>query len=141
MTYIYSWAPDQWVRGSLVIMREGGHLVMNIRDLNRDELVGLAQRTFEKNEWTQDDLRILRACWREFEERGGENAVMFFRPAFFGILKVHEIETGEVDEEFIRTLEPSQIARDYREIIRKLEQARSSDRVHTPIGEEQYPTK
>jgi hypothetical protein len=108
---------------------------MKIGDLNRDELVGLAQQTYEKNEWTRDDLRILRACWREFEKRGGDNAVMFFRPAFFSVLKLHEIETGEVDEEFIRTLEPSQIARDYREIIRKLERARSSDRVHTPIDE------
>jgi hypothetical protein len=66
---------------------------------------------------------------------------MFFRPAYFGVLKLHEIETGEVDEEFIRTLEPSQIARDYREIMRKLEQARSSELVQAPIGEEQYPTK
>lgn len=94
---------------------------MRIKDLSRDELVGLAQQTYEKNEWTQDDLGILRSCWNEFEQRGGENAVMFFRPAFFGVLKVHEIETGEVDEEFIRMLEPSQIAQDYREIIRKLD--------------------
>jgi hypothetical protein len=102
---------------------------MGIKDLNRDDLVELAQRTYEKDDWTQDDLRTLRACWNEFEKRGGENAVMFFRPAFFGVLKVHEIETGEVDEEFIRTLEASQIARDYREIIRKLEGARHSELV------------
>jgi len=104
-----------------------------MKDLSRDELVGLAQQTYDKDEWTQGDLRILRACWSEFEQRGGENAVMFFRPTFFGVLKVHEIETGEVDEEFIRMLEPSQIARDYREIIRKLEQARSSELVQAPL--------
>jgi hypothetical protein len=106
---------------------------MKIANLNTDELGTLAQRTYEKKEWTQDDLRILRACWNEFERRGGDNAVMFFRPAFFGVLEVDEIETGKVDEEFIRTLEPSQIARDYREIIRKLEQARSSELVQAPL--------
>jgi hypothetical protein len=98
----------------------------DLRELNRDELVMLAQQIYEKNDWAQDDLRILRACWNEFERRGGDNAVMFFRPAFFSVLKVHEVESGEIGEEFILTLEPSQIARDYREIIRKLEQARSS---------------
>ena len=67
---------------------------MNIGDLNRDELVALAQRTYDKNDWTVDDLRILRACWNEFEWRGGDNAVIFFRPAYFGALKLHEIETG-----------------------------------------------
>jgi hypothetical protein len=106
---------------------------MKIENLNQDELVGLAQQTYQKSDWTQDDLRILRACWNEFEKRGGDNAVMFFRPAFFGVLKVHEVENGDVDEEFIRTLEPSQIARDYREIIRKLEQARSSELVQAPL--------
>jgi hypothetical protein len=105
----------------------------DLRELNRDELVALALQAYEKQEWTQDDLRILRACWNEFEKRGGGNAVMFFRPAFFTVLKVHEVENGDVDEEFIRTLEPSQIARDYREIIRKLEQARSSELVQAPL--------
>jgi hypothetical protein len=81
----------------------------------------LAQQTYEKSEWTQDDLRILRGCWKEFERRGGENAVMFFRPAFFGLLKVHEVESGEVDEGYVRMLERtgSEIAQDYWEIMRK----------------------
>lgn len=37
--------------------------------------------------------------------------------------RLHEIETGEVDEEYVRMLERggAEIARDYREIIRKLE--------------------
>lgn len=98
---------------------------MRIKDLGRDALVALAQQTYEKNEWTQDDLRILRDCWNEFEQRGGENAVMFFRPAFFGVLKVHEVESGEVDEEYVCMLERtgSEIARDYREIMRKLQGA------------------
>ena len=98
---------------------------MRIRDLSRDDLVALAQQTYEKDEWTQRDLGILRDCWTEFEQRGGENAVMFFRPAFFGVLKVHEIESGVVDEGFIRMLESigSEIAQDYREIMRKLQDA------------------
>jgi len=96
---------------------------MNIRDLNRDDLVALAQQTYKKAEWTKDDVRILRACWNEFQQRGGDNAVMFFRPAFWGVLKVHEIETGEVDEDYVGMLERTgaEIAEDYREIIRKLE--------------------
>ncbi len=98
---------------------------MNIRDLNRDDLVALAQQTYDKAEWTKDDVRILRACWNEFEQRDGDNAVMFFRPAFWGVLKVHEIETGEVDEDYVGMLERSgaEIAQDYREIMRKLERA------------------
>ena len=68
---------------------------MKIATMNTDELVTLAQRTYEKKEWRQDDLRILRACWNEFERRGGDNAVMFFRPAFFAVLKVHEVENGK----------------------------------------------
>jgi hypothetical protein len=101
----------------------------NLRSLDRDELVALAQQTYEKSEWTQDDLRILRACWKEFEHRGGDNAVMFFRPAFFGVLKVHEVENGDVDEDYVRMLERtgSEIARDYRSIMRKLERARSAE--------------
>jgi hypothetical protein len=98
---------------------------MRMKDLSRDELVGLAQQTYEKDEWTQGDLGILRDCWTEFEQRGGDNAVMFFRPVFFGVLKVHEIESGVVDEGFIRMLEGigSEIAQDYREITRKLQGA------------------
>jgi hypothetical protein len=97
----------------------------DLRSLNRDELVALAQLTYEKKEWTQDDLRILRGCWKEFDQRGGDNAVMFFRPAFFGALKVHEIESGEVDENYVCMLERtgSEIAQDYREIMRKLQVA------------------
>jgi hypothetical protein len=97
----------------------------DLKSLNRDELVMLAQQIYEKNDWAQDDLRILRACWNEFERRGGDNAVMFFRPAFFAVLKVHEVESGEVDEDYVRMLERtgSEIAQDYREIVRKLQGA------------------
>jgi len=58
---------------------------------------------------------------------GGENAVMFFRPAFWGVLKFHEIETGEVDEDYVLMLERTgaEIAVDYRKIQRKLQGAAS----------------
>jgi hypothetical protein len=116
---------------------------MKIENLNRDELVALAQQTYEKSDWTLDDLRILRACWTEFEQRGGDNAVMFFRPAFWGVLKVHEIETGEVDEDYVRMLERtgSEIARDYREIMGKLERVRRSDLMQAPVGRKQHTSK
>jgi len=58
---------------------------------------------------------------------GGENAVMFFRPAFFGVLKFHEIDSGEVTEEEVQMCERTgaEIAVDYREIQRKLRGAAS----------------
>ena len=100
---------------------------MKIKDLSRDDLMALAQQTYEKNEWSLDDIAILRACWNEFELRGGVNAVMFFRPAFWGVLKFYEIETGEVDEDYVLMLERtgSEIATDYREVMRKLRGAAS----------------
>ena len=95
---------------------------MNVRDLNRDGLMALAQQTYEKNDWSLDDIAILRACWKEFEWRGGENAVMFFRPAFWGVLKFHEIDSGEVTEEDVQMWERTgaEIAVDYRDVMRKL---------------------
>ena len=100
---------------------------MNIKDLSRDDLMALAQQTYEKNDWSLDDIAILRACWNEFELRGGENAVMFFRPAFWGVLKFHEIDSGEVTEEEVQMCERTgaEIAVDYREIQRKLRVAAS----------------
>ncbi len=100
---------------------------MKIRDLSRDDLVALAQQTYEKEDWSLDDIAILRACWNEFERRGGENAVMFFRPAFWGVLKFHEIETGEVTEEDVQMCERTgaEIAVDYRDVMRKLRGAAS----------------
>jgi hypothetical protein len=96
---------------------------MKVKDLDRDKLMALAQATYEKSDWLSDDITTLRACWAEFEKRGGFNAVMFFRgPGFFGALKVHEIESGEVTEEDVRMFERTgaEIAADYRDIMRKL---------------------
>jgi len=55
---------------------------------------------------------------------------MLFRPAYWGVLKFHEIERGEVDEEYVQMLEctGAEIAPDYREVMRKLAHAaRSTD--------------
>ena len=95
------------------------------RDLCNDDLMELAQKTYDKNAWTAADVRILRECWNEFEKRGGYNALMFFRPAYFCALKVHEIESGEVNEAEVERMEMigAEIATDYREIMRKLEAA------------------
>jgi hypothetical protein len=48
--------------------------------------------------------------------------VLFFRPTYFDVLKFHEIDSGEVGEEQVEMYECSgaEIARDYREIMRKL---------------------
>jgi len=106
---------------------------MNVRDLNRDDLMALAQQTYEKEDWSREDIGTLRACWNEFELRGGENAVMFFRPAFWGVLKFHEIETGEVDEDYVQMCERTgaEIATDYREVMRKL---RGAKKTHSAVG-------
>jgi hypothetical protein len=95
---------------------------MKIRELSRDDLMALAQQTYEKNDWSRVDIGTLRACWKEFEWRGGENAIMFFRPAFFGVLKFHEIDSGEVTEEYVQMCERTgaEIAVDYRDVMRKL---------------------
>jgi hypothetical protein len=69
-----------------------------------------------------DDVYTLRACWEEFERRGFGQPVLFFRPAYFGVLKFHEIDSGEVGEEQVQMYERTgaEIAPDYREIMRKL---------------------
>jgi hypothetical protein len=48
--------------------------------------------------------------------------VLFFRPAYFDVLKFHEIDSGEVGEEQVQMYERTgaEIAPDYREITRKL---------------------
>lgn len=94
----------------------------NAKTLNRDELMALAQETYDKEQWSADDVYTLRACWEEFERRGFGQPVIFFRPAYFGVLKVHEIESGEVDEERVQMYERTgaEIALDYRRIMLKL---------------------
>ena len=69
-----------------------------------------------------DDVYTLRACWEEFERRGFGQPVIFFRPAYFDVLKFHEIDSGEVSEDQVQIYERAgaEIAPQYREITRKL---------------------
>lgn len=47
---------------------------------------------------------------------------MFFRPAYFDVLKFHEVDSGEISEERVQMYERTgaEIAPDYREVMRKL---------------------
>lgn len=93
-----------------------------INTLDRDQLMALAHDTYHKEQWSPDDVYTLRACWEEFERRGFGQPVIFFAPTYFDVLKVHEVESGEVDEERVQMYERTgaEIELDYREIMRKL---------------------
>ena len=95
---------------------------MEVKNLNREKLMTLAQETYDKQQWSAEDVYTLRACWEEFERRGFGQPVIFFRPAYFSVLKFHEIESAEVDEDQLQMYERTgaEIASDYREIMRKL---------------------
>ena len=95
---------------------------MKVNDLNREQLMALAQETYGKEQWSPDDVYTLRACWEEFERLGFGQPVLFFRPTYFDVLKFHEVDSGEVGEEQVEMYERTgaEIAPDYREIIRKL---------------------
>jgi hypothetical protein len=93
-----------------------------MNDLNRNQLMAVAQETYDKEQWSPDDVYMLRACWEEFERRGFGQPVLFFRPTYFDVLKFHEVDSGEVGGESVQMYERSgaEIAPDYREIMRKL---------------------
>lgn len=95
---------------------------MNVKDLNRDELMALAQETYDKEQWSPDDVYALRACWEQFERRGYGQPVLFFAPTYFDVLKFYEIDSDEVGEERVQMYERTraEIAPDYREVMRKL---------------------
>ena len=97
-------------------------MIKGTKELNRDQLVSLAQETYKKEQWSPEDVYTLRACWEEFERRGFGQPVLFFRPVYFDVLKFHEIDSGEVGEEQVGMYERTgaEIAPDYREIMRKL---------------------
>jgi hypothetical protein len=95
---------------------------MEMKNLNRERLMALAQETYHKEQWSAGDVYTLRACWEEFERRGFGQPVIFFRPAYFDVLKFHETDSGEVGEEQVQMFERTgaEIAPEYREIMRKL---------------------
>lgn len=82
----------------------------------------LGQETYNKEQWSPDDVYTLRACWEEFERRGYGQPVLFFAPTYFDVLKFHEIDSGEVGEERVQMYERTgaEIAPYYREVMRKL---------------------
>jgi len=41
---------------------------MKLTDLEREEFIALAQETFDPELWTEDDLPLLRASRKKFEE-------------------------------------------------------------------------
>jgi hypothetical protein len=98
-------------------------MTQKVKDPNRDQLTTLAQETYNKEQWSPDDVCTLRACWEEFERRGFGQPVLFFRPAYFDVLKFHEVDSDEVSEEQVQMYERTgaEIAPDYREIMRKLQ--------------------
>jgi hypothetical protein len=95
---------------------------MKVNDLNREQLMALAQETYDKEQWSADDVYTLRACWEEFKRRGFGQPVLFFRPTYFDVLKLHEVDSGEVGEEQVEMYERTgaEIAPEHREIMRKL---------------------
>jgi len=95
---------------------------MEVKNLNRDQLIALAHETYHKEQWSADDVYTLRACWEEFERQGFGQPVLFFRPTYFDVLKFHEVDSGEVGEEQVEMYERTgaEIAPEYREIMRKL---------------------
>jgi hypothetical protein len=98
-------------------------MTQKVKNLNRDQLMALAQETYDKEQWSPDDVYTLRACWEEFERRGFGQPVIFFRPIYFDVLKFHEIDCGEVGEEQVQMCERTgaEIAPDYRMIMLKLQ--------------------
>jgi len=97
-------------------------MTQKVKNLNRDQLMAVAQQTYDKEQWSPDDVYTLRACWEEFERRGFGQPVILFRPAYFDALKFHEVDCGEVGEAQVQMYERTgaEIAPFYREIMRKL---------------------
>jgi hypothetical protein len=107
---------------------------MIFSELSDEALAVLGLETYEKQHWSAEDVRTLRGCWDEFQRRG-EDTMTFCRPSYSGVLAFHEIDSGEVGEEDVRSLERAGagIAADYRAVVRKLRQARPR-RNRTPLS-------
>jgi hypothetical protein len=100
-----------------------------------EELAVLGLETYEKQRWSEEDVRLLRDCWDDFQRRG-EDTIMFCRPAYSDVQAFHEIDTGQVSEEDVLLLERAGagIASEYRKVVRKLRavEAFKEIRVNTP---------
>ena len=107
---------------------------MTLSKLTDIELAVLGRETYDKPYWSAEDVVTLRACWDEFQRRG-EDTMSFCRPSYSGVLTFHEIDSGELGEDNVRSLElaGAGIAADYREVMRKLTQSRPR-RNRTPLS-------
>jgi hypothetical protein len=107
---------------------------MTLSKLTDIELAVLGRETYDKPYWSGENVRMLRDCWDEFQRRG-EDTITFCRPSHSGVLTFHEIDSREVSEDDIRSLEVAGagIAADYREVMRKLTQSRPR-RNRTPLS-------
>jgi hypothetical protein len=107
---------------------------VKLKDMTDEQLALLGQDTYDKRQWSAEDVRTLRGCWDEYQRRG-EDTITFFRPAYSGVLEFYQIDSGEVGVDDVRSLERAGagIAADYREVMRKLRQARPR-RNRTPLS-------
>jgi hypothetical protein len=94
---------------------------VKLGDMTDYELAMLGLDTYDKRQWSEADVRLLRECWNEYQKRG-EETMDLFRPAYLDALTFHEIDSGEVGVGDLKLLEQSGagIAQDYREVMRKL---------------------
>jgi hypothetical protein len=85
------------------------------------DLALLGHETYAKRHWSAKDVCTLRECWDEYQRRG-EDTITLFHPAYSGALEFHEIDSGELGEDDVRSLElaGAEIAADYRAVVRKL---------------------
>jgi hypothetical protein len=102
---------------------------MTLSKLTDIELAVLGRETYDKQRWSAEDVVTLRACWNEFQRRG-EDTMTFCRPSYSGVLTFHEINSREVSEDDVRSLElaGAGIAADYREVMRKLRAVDASEK-------------
>ena len=94
------------------------------------ELALLGRETYDKRHWSDEDVRMLRECWDEYQRRGADT-MTFCRPSYSDVLTFHQIDDGDVGEDDVRLLERAGagIAPDYREVMRKL---RAVERIEEP---------
>ena len=92
-----------------------------------EQLALLGQETYDRRRWSEADVQTLRECWGEYQRRG-EDMIALFRPSYSDVQTFHEIDSGELGKEDVRSLERAGagIAADYREVMRKLRAVEAS---------------
>jgi len=94
---------------------------VKLKDMTDEQLALLGQDTYDKRQWSAEDVRTLRGCWDEYQRRG-EDTITLFRPAYSGVLEFYQIDSGTITEDDVRSLEHAGagIAADYRAVMRRL---------------------